>query len=35
MIEMSSEARDEMEKVVTAAGPDKGRTVRVFIAGHG
>lgn len=35
MIEMSSDARAEMEKVVKEKGDGGGRAVRVYVAGYG
>ncbi len=35
MIEMSSDARAEMEKVLQEKGGGGGGAVRVYVAGHG
>ena len=35
MIEMSSDARAEMEKVLRDKGGGGGSAVRVYVAGHG
>jgi hypothetical protein len=35
MIEMSSDARAEMERVVKESSGKGGKAVRVYVAGHG
>jgi Fe-S cluster assembly iron-binding protein IscA len=35
MIEISTEARNEIEKVMKENQADRGKAVRIYIAGHG